>query len=78
MAFMMRICALTERNSGGGNPYRYMVGRINDEMRVILMPDRTGVAGAEPRWVLYFAPSAHGVAGAEAEAPFDENSSPAL
>jgi hypothetical protein len=72
MAFMMRICALTERNSGGGNPYRYMVGHINEEMRVILMPERGGQAGAEPQWVLYFAPVARGAAGKEFEAPPDE------
>jgi len=73
MAFMMRICALTERNSGGGNPYRYMVGQINDEMRVILMPDRTEGEGAEPRWVLYFAPASQNAVGKEPEAPPDEN-----
>ena len=58
MAFLMRICELTERNSIGGNPYRYMVGMINDGMRVIVMPNRDKQSEGDPAWVLYFAPVA--------------------
>ena len=40
MAYMMRVCGLFERNAAGDNPYRYLTGRLNEETRVVVMPNR--------------------------------------
>jgi hypothetical protein len=58
MALMMKVCGLSERNAGGGNAYRYMTGWLNEQTRVVIMPNRDKSDGDDADWVLYISPVA--------------------
>jgi hypothetical protein len=58
MALMMKVCGLSERNAAGGNAYRYMTGWLNEQMRIVIMPNRDKHEGDDADWVLYLAPVA--------------------
>jgi hypothetical protein len=58
MALMMKVCGLAERNAAEGNPYRYMTGWLNEQMRVVVMPNREKLAESDPDWILYLSPVA--------------------
>ncbi len=57
MAMMLKVCALREGNPGGDTRYRYLVGRIDEQTRVVVMPDREKPDSGD--WVLYIAPDAN-------------------
>lgn len=69
MAAMMKVCELFERNAAGDNPYRYLTGWMNAEMRVVVMPNRQKRAASDADWILYLAPAFRGAAGGEPEEP---------
>jgi len=58
MAYMMKVCELHERNTGGGDAYRYLVGWMNPETRLVIMPNREKQSPDDGEWVLYIAPLA--------------------
>jgi hypothetical protein len=69
MAAMMKVCELFERNAAGENPYRYLAGWMNPEMRVVVMPNRDKRAASDADWVLYLAPVARAMPEGAPEAP---------
>ncbi|MFI4986880.1 MAG: hypothetical protein ACHQF3_05535 [Alphaproteobacteria bacterium] len=56
MALMMKVCGLFERNAEDGNPYRYLTGSLNEQTRVVVMPNRNRHSSEDPDWFLYLAP----------------------
>ncbi len=58
MAFMLKVCELHERNTGGDDAYRYLVGRMNAETRLVIMPNRERRSPEDGEWVLYVAADA--------------------
>lgn len=68
MALMLKVCEMRERNVGGGARYRYIAGRIDEQTRIVLMPNREKPDSGQ--WILYIAPDATPpAASAGGEAP---------
>lgn len=69
MAYMMRVCGLFERNAAGDNPYRYLTGRLNEETRVVVMPNREKSGPDDPDWILYLAPFSRSISPLSTDGP---------
>ncbi len=69
MAVMMKVCGLFERNADGGNAYRYLTGFLNEQTRVVIMPNREKRSDGDPDWILYLAPLPSGSPSAPEAAP---------
>ena len=55
MAYMMKICGLTERNTGADDRYRYLTGQIDGSTKLVIMPNRNREEDPDADWIAYIA-----------------------